>query len=127
MVQVTLWQPGYSTTRGHPQQSKLNKNVWILELHPRPRWSSLCIRHASGVRERHSLEDEVVVVLVGDATVKSVEVLGVVVSLDVVVVFHDLAAVVHSLVVVVVMAEAALTGVVRVPVLRRCITSHAKR
>ena len=68
-----------------------------------------------------------VVVLVGDATVKSVEVLGVVVSLDVVVVFHDLAAVVDVVVVVVVMARAAVPGVVRVPMLRGCITSHAKR
>jgi len=65
----------------------------------------------------------VVVVLVINAAVLAVEVFGVVVTLDVVVMFHDLAAVVDAVVVVVVVVGVAVSRVVRVHVLQRDVTS----
>ena len=64
----------------------------------------------------------VVVVVVRDAAVLAVEVLGVVVTLDVVVMFHDLAAVVDAVVVVVMVVRVSVSRVVRVRVLQHDVT-----
>jgi len=40
-VSILLWQLSSSTTWVHPKQPKLNKNIWLRELHPKRRWGSL--------------------------------------------------------------------------------------
>ena len=64
-----------------------------------------------------SLDDVVVVVGMVDVAMFFVEVFCVVVTLDVVVVFHELSTVVFAMVVVMMVVRAAVPRVVRVPVL----------